>query len=137
MSLTILYNQSMKQVSECHALLEHLQPNSFQNPNSQNDLHRISALLDSLSKASDELESMAKREVTETKREIGLSRSNKIKQETQSMKTTLDQFKKEERDRKKEWERSQLLASQYSNQPSSLSTLERRNPSHTTVFDFI
>lgn len=105
MSATILFNQSMREAHEVRDLLQQLESSQ-----SQIDLlPRITALLDNLQRSIADLEQFAKREVSQAKRDVGISRSTQLKQEYTRLSALLSTFKRAQADQKTERERSQLL----------------------------
>ena len=101
MSATIAYNQISRQLQETNSLLESLQKAPTASSEINSISSRLSAHFDALSRSIQTFESLVKQEVTLEKREIGLSRLRKVKEELDLNRNKWDEWKrdKERRDR--------------------------------------
>ncbi|KAJ3052323.1 protein transport protein bos1 [Rhizophlyctis rosea] len=96
MSATVLYNNTVRQVSTLQQELDRLQSGADTSAAIQG---QISAGLSSLKRAADDMEDFARREVTAVKREKALARAAKFREDYHSIKSAFDQYKAGERER--------------------------------------
>ncbi|KAJ3410155.1 protein transport protein bos1 [Chytridiales sp. JEL 0842] len=111
MSGNILYNNAMKQVHQLRTDFEKLESQSS-DPNSGSFLNRtghIQTQLQSLHRAAQDIEDIAKREITTVKREKALTRAAQVRGEYQSIKEGFDAWKVREQAKIAAKEREDLL----------------------------
>jgi len=108
--MNILYTNSSKQIHQLQLDFEKLEQGQDTSSAIQG---QISASLGALKKASDDLMQLAKREITEEKREIAYQRAEKIQREYQLLQDSFNRWKqKQAAKRNEERERELLLRRQ-------------------------
>jgi hypothetical protein len=107
MSSTILYNQAFRLLNETLSFVDKLDVNP--NPANEINKHQISNHLATLQKNISDLETLAKKEVTQVKKETSYSNLNKLKVELNALNNKFDNWKKLERDKRSEAERCELF----------------------------
>jgi len=108
--MNILYTNSSKQIHQLQLDFEKLEQGEDTSSAIQG---QISASLGALKKASDDLMQLAKREMTEEKREIAYQRAEKIRREYQLLQDSFNRWKqKQAAKRNEERERELLLRRQ-------------------------
>jgi len=91
--MNILYTNSSKQI---HQLQQDFQKLELGEDTSSAIQGQISASLGALKKASDDLMQLAKREITEEKREIAYQRAEKIQREYQLLQDSFNRWKQKQ-----------------------------------------
>lgn len=108
--MNILYNNSSKQIRQLQMDFEKLEQGQDTSSAIQG---QISASLGALKKASDDLMQLAKREITEEKREIAYQRAEKIQREYQLLQDSFNRWKQKQLTKQnQEREREMLLRRQ-------------------------
>jgi len=108
--MNILYTNSSKQIHQLQLDFEKLEQGQDTSSAIQG---QISASLGALKKASDDLMQLAKREITEEKREIAYQRAEKIQREYQLLQDSFNRWKQKQLAKKnEEREREMLLRRQ-------------------------
>ncbi|KAG4094324.1 hypothetical protein H8356DRAFT_1694577 [Neocallimastix lanati (nom. inval.)] len=108
--MNILYTNSSKQIHQLQLDFEKLEQGEDTSSAIQG---QISASLGALKKASDDLMQLAKREITEEKREIAYQRAEKIQREYQLLQDSFNRWKQKQLAKKnEEREREMLLRRQ-------------------------
>ncbi|KAG4088172.1 hypothetical protein H8356DRAFT_1281081 [Neocallimastix lanati (nom. inval.)] len=104
--MNILYTNSSKQI---HQLQQDFQKLEQGEDTSSAIQGQISASLGALKKASDDLMQLAKREITEEKREIAYQRAEKIQREYQLLQDSFNRWKQKQLAKKNEEKKREML----------------------------
>ncbi|ORY72950.1 hypothetical protein LY90DRAFT_403571 [Neocallimastix californiae] len=104
--MNILYTNSSKQI---HQLQQDFQKLELGEDTSSAIQGQISASLGALKKASDDLMQLAKREITEEKREIAYQRAEKIQREYQLLQDSFNRWKQKQLAKKNEEKEREML----------------------------